>query len=626
MGSGLKYFLAILLLSLPLSAVAGDLDLRAPDKLVLGKDQKVEITLRKPAGTKLTLRANVGSLTPLWETPDGRLKAAYTPPKQKFPQVAVIAAVSENGSLLDWIVIPLYGQAQVNTKTERGASVVLKVADTEYGPKKADRKGRAEFSVVVPPGVRRGTTVATDRLGNKKEALLNLKAPSFNRLLGLCPESGDRLVLVAVEPDGKPAERIKLNVEASNGRLATPEILAPGIYRSIFTVAHNATVGDQATLSAAIEGDLASIVTCGVEIHGKPLARLVLKADPPAFTAGSGEVTVTVDLQDKEGKPSQPVPVRLSADFGKLSGKKAVSLGKQTWRLALPGEFKDRSQVKITARAKTDPVVSTEATVALKPAPVSRLELEAEDGSLYADGESTTVVSARAVDRFGNPVPGLKLTASARGKIGEFRDHRATYTAPDSAGTGRDEIKVQVEDADIQAAASITLRKVRRPLSVCPRIGYTTNLAKISSPFFAADTAIRMPFYPDLSVGLELGYYWSNSDRMSAGGEEKVKTSVWVFPILARAAYHLPIEAFDIYLGLGVGTAVVGREISSESAGRSKSGQAHFALSGTAGADVKLGPGRVAAEVGYLYAAGEDGNVKGSVGGLLLTAGYRLEF
>ena len=127
-------------------------------------------------------------------------------------------------------------------------------------------------------------------------------------------------------------------------------------------------------------------------------------------------------------------------------------------------------------------------------------------------------------------------------------------------------------------------------------------------------------------MGVEFGYYWSDTRSQDASGEEEVSTSVWVAPILARAIYSLPIKPVAPYLGIGVGTAIVGREVSSESTGTIGSKKAHFALSGILGADLALGPGQVVAELAYLYIVSNETVVQGNTGGLLATVGYRFGF
>jgi opacity protein-like surface antigen len=97
-------------------------------------------------------------------------------------------------------------------------------------------------------------------------------------------------------------------------------------------------------------------------------------------------------------------------------------------------------------------------------------------------------------------------------------------------------------------------------------------------------------------------------------------------PILPRAVYSLPVDPLTLYIGAGFGTAIVGREVSSESTDKTKTAKAHFGLSGILGADMKLGPGRAVAELGYLYVVSSDNVVQGNTGGLLITVGYRFEF
>jgi opacity protein-like surface antigen len=357
-----------------------------------------------------------------------------------------------------------------------------------------------------------------------------------------------------------------------------------------------------------------------------------LTIDPPEHRVGGSPATVTIELADKNGKPARMVSVELSAALGKLSDVRTVSQGKYSASWTFPTHLKGQRQATLSATTRGRPPVSAKSVVILKAGPVTRLELSSEDSRLAADGSSTTTISARALDSYGNVVSPVQLVTRARGKIGKLDDknqpgtYQATYTAPNLPTPEPDTVVVFEQATKIEASLQIDLQKYRKALAVGPRLGYSTNLGRISSVFFAADAEMRLPFYQDVSVGIEFGYYWSDTRSQAAGGEEEVSTSVWVFPILARALYRLPIDPFTLYGGAGLGTAIVGREVSSPSTDRTKTSKAHFGLSGILGGDMSLGPGRVVAELGYLYVVSSDNVVQGNTGGLLITVGYRFEF
>ncbi|MFC1610633.1 hypothetical protein ACFL6C_06730 [Myxococcota bacterium] len=126
--------------------------------------------------------------------------------------------------------------------------------------------------------------------------------------------------------------------------------------------------------------------------------------------------------------------------------------------------------------------------------------------------------------------------------------------------------------------------------------------------------------------GVEAMFYWSDRTERLESSTETAKLSVWTLPLLVRASYQIPVEPVAIYGGVAGGIAIIGRSINSTSTERFETQEVQLALSGLVGADMGLGPGRAAIELAYMYTGSEETPVRGSLGGLMLTGGYRLEF
>lgn len=611
------------------------LDMRAPARAILGRDKSVEITFRMPAGEKPVLRVSTGSVSPPRETSTGRLLVVYEPPKRLYPQAAIFAVTNEEGWLLDWIALPLYGETQIDTKTEPGASVTVRIAGAAFGPVQADAAGRAAVSVLVPPGVQSGITEATDSLGNNKETSFSLDVKPFNRLLCTCPDTGDRAVLLVVDAHGKPKKRARFHLKSTAGKLSSPSELEPGVYESVLEPPDDAVVGTTVTLSATLHRDMESKTSCTMSLRKGLPASATITVDPRSHLAGRNEpISVIVELVDVDGKVAPLVPVELSSDLGELSALRRASSGKYLATWTIPRKFGGKEHATITARTQSDPVISAKATLSLRAGPVSRIEVSARETQLQADGHNTTVITATAFDAMDNRVSSARLLADSAGKMTPFTRnglggaYESTYIAPRySEDTPEDTVVVRTEGGDIEASLQIELMPSTLPIAVGAKMGYATNFGEISSALFSVDVAVRPPILKErLAVGIEAFAYWNSSKQRLDGGTDNVTLSVWSIPLLVRATYQIPVDPLAIYAGVAGGVSIVGAEISSESDGRVATRGLYFAASGVIGADMRLGLGRAVLEATYLHSQSDASAVQGNLGGLLLTGGYRFEF
>ena len=87
--------------------------------------------------------------------------------------------------------IVLEGSTVVPFHTSAGASVTMRVADRSFGPVVADRQGRVEIPIQVPPGVRAGIARAVDHNGAARETEVDLQPAPFPRVLVLAPPTLD---------------------------------------------------------------------------------------------------------------------------------------------------------------------------------------------------------------------------------------------------------------------------------------------------------------------------------------------------------------------------------------------------------------------------------------------------
>jgi len=235
-----------------------------PTKLVLGKDAGAELTLRAPAGAKVTFSSSVGKVGDATRSGDV-WTAHFTPPSLHSPSVAlVLAQVDEGGDRdLYWLSIPLWGSDTMEIETRAGSKVEAMVAGERIGPVTADKNGVARLPMVVPPGVAKGTLRISDKLGNANEKPLDLEPPPFTRLRmaardeAAAPGAAMELEIFVVHPDGTPDDDAKIEVSADAGQAEVHDRVAPGVYVMEYEAPEGKT--GSASVAAKAEGQSATV-------------------------------------------------------------------------------------------------------------------------------------------------------------------------------------------------------------------------------------------------------------------------------------------------------------------------------------------------------------------------------
>ena len=602
---------------------SGPLALAAPASLLLGVDATAILGAAGPR--PLTFAANVGTLEAPTRGKDGRWHVVYTPPAQKFPQVAIIAATDGAGRV-DWLRIPLYGVGRVETRTKPRSQITLTVADATFGPFRTDASGVATTPVVAPPGLHRGTTHAVDPLGNAKDSPFDLGTPPFSRLLAAC--DGDSVHLFVVDAAGAPSTADEpLVLRASKGTLAAATRIGDGHFVARWTPgdADDAEVG--ASLTGEARPGQGSTSTCQLKRADDPPVAIALTVDRASFVAGSGALVVHAELRGAGTRPPRAIAIALTSDDGAVED--VVTEGRAIharWRL--PNELGGRATATLRARTIDPPLVAA-VQVALMPGPIARLDIERPRGRLAAADRARLVV--RAVDEWGNPAPTVHLVAVAgeeRVAVTPTGAGRAAidYVAPASVHGGEE--RVTVEDPPSGHSSAIVVRLAAAPsaVAVAARIGWLGNFGKISAPMLLVDGAWRPRFlHRRLSIGVEVGFYDSMHHDVDVASGSSVAFGVVGVPLAVRIGYALPLGAVSLYAGVAGGLDVVRLSATSGALVQESATMALGLFAAHLGADYDVRFGRVLVEASFFYAPGNDGAVSGNFGGLGLMAGYRVE-
>jgi hypothetical protein len=406
------------------------LELRVtPDPLLLAKGAEAEVRLSvrdaagRPTRAPLRLGASVGRISPLVETSIGELSARYTPPEERFPQVAILAALSLADGAFSARPLKLSARVPVSGEGEPGATMQLLVEGRTFGPETIDASGRFTLPIVVPPGGR-AVGISTDRLGNQKRREIDLQLPSFPRLvLAAVPneliadgQSRAEVVAFAVDARGNPERGRAPRLSAERGTLSPPQPRADGVWSWTFTAPEGTgsgavrlrggTEASSAKRSEAWVGTAEARVT----LRPAPPFRIELEPGEPLGAGVQEPAEVTVRVVDAFGSPVTGAELQAALAGGRVIGTR--ELGGGSYAISVvpprdPGRGAARLHVELRAlRAGSPRRVTLHAT-------------RAPEGKLAAE--------AWVDDDLGLPVPGAKVVfSSPDGRVERITDGYGT--------------------------------------------------------------------------------------------------------------------------------------------------------------------------------------------------------
>jgi hypothetical protein len=298
-----------------------------PPRAVLGETGRVRLRISAPdapADARIELWSSTGSVVEVKRESAGLFSAAYVPPAQAFPQVALLLATvrAGGGSELAWLALPLVAKATLPVQTKPRSRVEVAIGGAVFGPVLTNAAGKARIAVRIPPGARKATVRVRDPFGNVNETSSDLQPPPFQRLRLIAlrdqaswadPEPLP-IEIFAVAPDGTPAAAADLVVTADRGELSALQQRGPGLFRATFRAPSAA--GGTATVRAMPVGELRG-ESAVISVLSGPLARIRLTATPAALT-GAGDVRIAAELLDGRDNPVPEELVLFTSDGGEL--------------------------------------------------------------------------------------------------------------------------------------------------------------------------------------------------------------------------------------------------------------------------------------------------------------------
>ena len=388
---------------------AGDVGLSFdPPVIAAGATATVKI---KPSGTspvaqnsrRMVLTASVGTVDPAVPLGDGTWSARYTAPKTLTApvMVAITAADAASPSIQGWAGLPVTMRKSVTFDAQTGSVNVLNVGGKQYGPFKADAKGKVTYELELDPRypVGRLQSVNADTSRTEKEVpmpsvpqqgqIVFLPMPAS---IAVDPAAPLPVRVVALAPNGDTVPATGVVMTASAGTLGAP---APDgkVTTAAFTTPPNA---QEVTLGATWNGVVA---TRRLRILA-PLPTMTLAADPADFPKGGGSVKVVARLKDAAGVALSGRAPSITADGASISGK-VTDHKDGSYSVSVSGSSKlDRARVYGTPPMDVS---------SLAPA---RLLVWAGSPTVVGNGLDSTSLTLVAVDAYDLPVPNVEFKLS----------------------------------------------------------------------------------------------------------------------------------------------------------------------------------------------------------------------
>jgi len=365
-----------------------------PPRAVLGETGRVRLRISAPdapADARIELWSSTGSVVEVKRESAGLFSAAYVPPAQAFPQVALLLATvrAGGGSELAWLALPLVAKATLPVQTKPRSRVEVAIGGAVFGPVLTNAAGKARIAVRIPPGARKATVRVRDPFGNVNETSSDLQPPPFQRLRLIAlrdqaswadPEPLP-IEIFAVAPDGTPAAAADLVVTADRGELSALQQRGPGLFRATFRAPSAA--GGTATVRAMPVGELRG-ESAVISVLSGPLARIRLTATPAALT-GAGEVRIAAELLDGRDNPVPEELVLFTSDGGELRQDGVLAV------LRVSDGLLGRKEIRVGARS-LGVEGSLQITLLPDPATVAIEVLQPPAGEERTDGVAVGVL------------------------------------------------------------------------------------------------------------------------------------------------------------------------------------------------------------------------------------------
>jgi hypothetical protein len=441
-----------------------------PPRIVLGQDGGTELAIAAPPEVEeLTVSTSAGRIEGLRRLPTGGFVARLRAPAERFPQIAIVAAVARgaSGALLDgWLAIPLFGQGDAKVRSAPGSKITLRIGERTFGPRAADASGLAVIPVVVPPGVREAHHGFRPIDLNVPETPL-LLAVADRTVVAADQQEQVRLLVYVVAPHGAARRGDVPVFEATRGWV-TVAAREPGAYEAIWRLPPG-PVGEERVV-VRLPGSAPSRGTLRLTTVAGAPTTVAIAFDREALVADDArEVTITARVLDAAGNQTAAARVDLDADVGELSPAVERAPGVYDARLRVSPRFAGRKEVVVTARAEGSGVAGSRPLPLRSGAPT---QARLEDRVVVADGAREAALRIEVLDQFDNRVERTPIVTAAFGHVldvapsGDGAGYALRYVGPAVEGRADDVLQIDVGTVRVEGRIGLIPPRARTGLFV----------------------------------------------------------------------------------------------------------------------------------------------------------------
>lgn len=541
-----------------------------PARIVLGETPaaKVTLTARLPSGAPLdvappALTTSTGALSPPVRTAPGVWTFTFTPPKEAFPHVAIVAGSIDTASMsaVGFVPLRLWGKGETAVRTKPHSEVTVFIGNDSHGPVRADASGLAKVPLVVPPGPEHAVARSVDELGNESQKTIDLAVPSFNRVALVAlddPVAADgvgraRVLAFVVDKKGEPLFTAPLQPSASVGAFqGEPVGVAPGIF--LLQYRPGKAAPGTATVKAALDGAPGSLGTATLKLISGGPAQATLELSRTTLSADDERVVeVLLRLQDGAGSPVTARAASVDVDQGRIDSMAMLPDGARRIHWLLPADLR-QERATITARLPSGQVLGT-ATVTLVAGRPAKVVFD-EAGTVVADGQRSLELVLRVLDRAGNelvPVDArIEVDAAAGQIVGATVDGkvlRARFVP--AINDHPDFVRVRGVAGDVRTEMLVrTAPRPRAWLLVGPGVAVGSNYGPIVAVGPDLSLLARLPVLDgSLHAGMSLGVLQSLTRPPDVADQR-------AYPVWAELAWRPPLSP-ELGFHLGAAAGVV---------------------------------------------------------------------
>jgi len=312
----------------------------SPDPLVLARDATAQVSvhvrdlLGRPVRAPLRIGASVGKLSRLEEKAPGEYQATYSPPDERFPQVAILAAVSVADAAFAAAPLRLSARVTVPGEGEPGGTMQIAVDGRTFGPQPIGPDGKFAIPLVVPPGGH-AVGLSIDALGNQQKREIDLSLPPFPRqLLAAIPNelpadgwARAEVVAFAVDARGQPERTRPPALTVARGTLSSPQAHGDGAWSWTYSAPTGAG-------PVIIEAPTART---RIVLRPAPPFELSLEEPPEPLGAGTERPqTIFVNVRDRAGEPVAGARLTATLAGGRVLSVDEQSPGRHAIRVVTP--------------------------------------------------------------------------------------------------------------------------------------------------------------------------------------------------------------------------------------------------------------------------------------------------